>query len=102
MNRGPAVYETAALPLSYVGEKPTIADDFRQAGHRATGTNDGLGPIQRSLREWLSVAVLSGVRAVLGSALAGVGRHNSWPDTAIRSLKPDLGLGPRTMGQRPP
>ena len=30
LNRGPAVYETAALPLSYVGDDQGIADDFRQ------------------------------------------------------------------------
>jgi hypothetical protein len=30
LNRGPAVYETAALPLSYVGWSANIADAFRQ------------------------------------------------------------------------
>jgi hypothetical protein len=30
LNRGPAVYETAALPLSYVGARPSIGDEFRQ------------------------------------------------------------------------
>jgi len=30
LNRGPAVYETAALPLSYVGRRASIGDDFRQ------------------------------------------------------------------------
>ncbi len=30
LNRGPAVYETAALPLSYVGRRANIADEFKQ------------------------------------------------------------------------
>ena len=30
LNRGPAVYETAALPLSYVGARASIGDDFGQ------------------------------------------------------------------------
>ena len=29
LNRGPAVYETAALPLSYVGVSASIGDEFR-------------------------------------------------------------------------
>jgi hypothetical protein len=31
LNRGPAVYETAALPLSYVGPNANIADAFKAA-----------------------------------------------------------------------
>ena len=37
-NRGPAVYETAALPLSYVGVKAIVGAGRRQ-GHRE---NDGI------------------------------------------------------------
>src|SRR3954454_25344518 len=35
LNRGPAVYETAALPLSYVGAPPRIADAPNVGQHRA-------------------------------------------------------------------
>jgi hypothetical protein len=30
LNRGPAVYETAALPLSYVGVSASIGDEYPQ------------------------------------------------------------------------
>jgi hypothetical protein len=38
LNRGPAVYETAALPLSYVGSAASLATPFR-AWIRASGVN---------------------------------------------------------------
>ena len=40
LNRGPAVYETAALPLSYVGRSGSIGDDSRQQLFPSSTLND--------------------------------------------------------------
>src|SRR3954467_10903144 len=45
LNRGPAVYETAALPLSYVGAPPRIADAPRRQGLGRLPTSVDAGPL---------------------------------------------------------
>jgi hypothetical protein len=46
LNRGPAVYETAALPLSYVGRRPNIADAFKQQLFPRSSPNGESGPVR--------------------------------------------------------
>src|SRR5580765_7636802 len=41
LNRGPAVYETAALPLSYVGASASIGDDLNQQTDSTSGPKGG-------------------------------------------------------------
>src|SRR6266498_2567292 len=41
LNRGPAVYETAALPLSYVGASGSIGDVFTDSHSRQPRLLDG-------------------------------------------------------------
>ena len=68
LNRGPAVYETAALPLSYVGAEGILAAPTRSApspGFRRTVTS-------REPRVRMAEPLLDGLDLVLNNAGSAV------------------------------